>query len=111
MGVTCIVIACGCSLMVSSSIPGFTPEVSLLAAAIGLAADIVDGFLARTLNASSKFGAAFDQLADLTCFGIGPAIFFIRHQMEQGRTFSALIAGYIYMVCAAGRIARELVVH
>lgn len=109
--VTCVVIACGCSLMASSAIPGFTPEISLVAAAIGLAADVVDGFLARSLNASSKFGAAFDQLADLTCFGIGPAIFFIRHQMEQGLVFSALIPGYLYMVCAAARIARELVVH
>jgi CDP-diacylglycerol--serine O-phosphatidyltransferase len=111
--VTCIVIICGCSLMASTSIPGFTPEVSLIAAAIGLTADMLDGFLARSLNATSKFGAAFDQLADLTCFGIGPAVFFIRHQMEQGLMPAsvALIPGYLYMVCAAARIARELVVH
>lgn len=109
--VTCVVIACGCTLMASNSIPGFAPEVSLIAAAIGLAADMLDGFLARSLNAACKFGSAFDQLADLTCFGVGPAIFFIRHQMEQGPNYTALIVGYIYMVCAAGRIARELVVH
>jgi CDP-diacylglycerol--serine O-phosphatidyltransferase len=109
--VTCIVIVCGCSLMASTSIPGFTPELSLVAAAVGLVADMLDGFLARSLNATSKFGSAFDQLADLTCFGIGPAVFFIRHQMQQGLTLSALIPGYMYMVCAAARIARELVVH
>jgi|Transcript_39283 CDP-diacylglycerol--serine O-phosphatidyltransferase len=109
--VTCIVIVCGCSLMASTSIPGFTSELSLVAAAIGLGADILDGFVARSLNATSKFGAAFDQLADLTCFGIGPAVFFIRHQMEQGFVLSALVPGYLYMVCAAARIARELVVH
>ena len=40
-------------------------------------------FLARSLKASSKFGAAFDQLADLTCFGVGPAIFYIRHELRQ----------------------------
>jgi CDP-diacylglycerol--serine O-phosphatidyltransferase len=109
--VTCIVIVCGCSLMASTSIPGFTPELSLIAAAVGLVADMLDGFLARSLNATSKFGAAFDQLADLTCFGIGPAVFFIRHQMQQGLMLSALLPGYLYMVCAAARIARELVVH
>merc|ERR1711896_103081 len=43
--------------------------------------------------------------------GIGPAIFFIRHQLEQGLIFSSLIPGYMYMACAAARIARELVVH
>merc|ERR1711988_826084 len=85
--------------------------MGLIAAAVGLVADMLDGFLARSLKATSKFGAAFDQLADLTCFGVGPAIFFIRHQMEQGSVLSALIPGYLYMVCAAARIARELVVH
>merc|ERR1712226_519668 len=72
---------------------------------------MADGFLARSLKATSKFGAAFDQLADLTCFGIGPAVFFICHQMEKATSWFALVAGFIYMACSAGRIARELVVH
>mmetsp|Transcript_21163 Transcript_21163/g.59226 ORF Transcript_21163/g.59226 Transcript_21163/m.59226 type:complete len:423 (-) Transcript_21163:69-1337(-) len=109
--ITCFVIASGCTLMVSTSIPGFVPEICLVAAAVGLIGDMMDGFLARCLGASSKFGAAFDQLADLTCFGVGPAIFFIRYQMESGNSFFTLISGYIYMACSCGRIARELVVH
>lgn len=46
-------------------------------------------FLARSLKATSKFGAAFDQLADLTCFGVGPAIFYIRHELKVAAWKSA----------------------
>merc|ERR1712107_761864 len=108
--ITCVVIACGCALMVSTSIPGFRPEVSIAAASIGLLADMEGGGAARSLKATSKFGSAFDQLADLGCFGIGPAIFFIRQQMMQETNYFALFAGFVYMACSTARIARELVV-
>merc|ERR1739845_9560 len=67
-------------------------------------------------RAQSKFGSAFDQLADLTCFGIGPAIFFMRMQLDGLDAwgwvqFMSLLAGYVYVVSSVARIARELVVH
>jgi len=68
----------------------------------------------------SKFGATFDQLADLCCFGIGPAIFFVRQALsapreEQSgwaiREILAILMGYAYMACSVYRITRELIVH
>merc|ERR1712187_82019 len=114
--ITCIVIASGCALMVGSSIPILRPQYCIAAVFIGLLADVLDGLAARKLKATSKFGSAFDQLADLTCFGIGPAVFFIRAQLDGRAGFSVrelvcLFAGFTYMACSAARIARELVVH
>eukprot|EP00927_Polykrikos_kofoidii_P000964 TRINITY_DN10357_c0_g1_i1.p1 TRINITY_DN10357_c0_g1~~TRINITY_DN10357_c0_g1_i1.p1 ORF type:complete len:208 (-),score=24.03 TRINITY_DN10357_c0_g1_i1:103-726(-) len=113
--VTCVVIGCGCTLMVSSSVPGFRPEHSIVAAFVGILADILDGTLARALEVKSKFGAAFDQLADLTCFGIGPSIFYMRHELEGELLTKSYVlvvcTGYIYMACSVARISRELVVH
>lgn len=97
--------------MISTSLPGFRPEIGVAAVFIGLAADILDGSAARYLDCKSKFGSAFDQLADLTCFGIGPAIFFARHQLENGGGWFSVVACYFYVGCSVARIARELVVH
>merc|ERR1719491_505031 len=70
------------------------------------------------LQCGSKFGATFDQLADLTCFGVGPAIFFTRQRQLAMPPDAALCshvltiaAGYCYMGCSVYRIARELIVH
>jgi len=116
--ITCVTVACGFVLMVSSSIPGISPGVCVFATFLGLVADVLDGTAARWLNVKSKFGATFDQLADLTCFGIGPGIFFTRqgliHEASDSltvRTFMVILAGYSYMACSVFRIARELIVH
>jgi len=118
--ITCVTIACGFVLMVSTSIPNVSPGVCVFATFLGLVADVLDGTAARRLQVKSPFGAMFDQLADLTCFGIGPGIFYTRQALrvhESSRlsfsltTCMALVAGYAYMVCSAFRIARELVEH
>eukprot|EP00747_Dinoflagellata_sp_TGD_P167064 gnl/TRDRNA2_/TRDRNA2_190875_c0_seq1.p1 gnl/TRDRNA2_/TRDRNA2_190875_c0~~gnl/TRDRNA2_/TRDRNA2_190875_c0_seq1.p1 ORF type:complete len:239 (-),score=38.08 gnl/TRDRNA2_/TRDRNA2_190875_c0_seq1:317-991(-) len=115
--VTCVTVGCGFLLMVSTSIPGLSPDICVFATLCGLVADVLDGTLARKLQVKSKFGATFDQLADLTCFGIGPAIFFTRQQQlnrsEKGTFYIllSLAAGYAYMACSTFRIARELIVH
>mmetsp|Transcript_49260 Transcript_49260/g.157565 ORF Transcript_49260/g.157565 Transcript_49260/m.157565 type:complete len:223 (-) Transcript_49260:74-742(-) len=116
--ITCVTVACGFLLMASTSIPGISPQVCTLATALGLIADMLDGTVARWLRVKSKFGATFDQLADLTCFGIGPAIFFTRQRLlaqgGEAHFFSSLLtvaAGYGYMACSTFRIARELIVH
>merc|ERR1740121_265899 len=111
---TACVVASGCALMVASSLPNFRPIWAIAFSIIGVVADMLDGMAARRLNAKSKFGSAFDQLADLTCFGIGPAVFFIRMQLDGKAGFSVreafcLFAGFIYMLLSVARIARELV--
>lgn len=118
--ITCITVACGFLLMVSTSIPGVSPRVCVLATFLGLWTDVLDGTAARRLRVKSKFGGTFDQLADLTCFGIGPAIFFTRQQLSSASGADAfanfgnimtVLAGYAYMCCSTFRIARELIVH
>mmetsp|Transcript_47287 Transcript_47287/g.110488 ORF Transcript_47287/g.110488 Transcript_47287/m.110488 type:complete len:212 (+) Transcript_47287:385-1020(+) len=116
--ITCVTVACGFIQMVSTAIPGISPNICVFATFLGLLADIADGTAARKLQVKSKFGAAFDQLADLTCFGIGPGIFFTRQALSQqdrpGVSFGTvmpLLAGYAYVVCSTYRIARELIVH
>mmetsp|Transcript_15788 Transcript_15788/g.37232 ORF Transcript_15788/g.37232 Transcript_15788/m.37232 type:complete len:211 (+) Transcript_15788:47-679(+) len=116
--ITFVTVACGFILMVSTAIPGISPNVCVFATFLGLLADIADGTAARKLQVKSKFGAAFDQLADLTCFGIGPGIFFTRQALSHvdgpGVSFGTvmpLLAGYAYVACSTYRIARELIVH
>jgi len=116
--ITCVNIACGFVLMASATVPGISPQVCVIATALGLLADILDGTVARWLQIKSKFGATFDQLADLTCFGIGPAIFFTRQRqlaLSGADSFMShiltAVAGYAYMACSVYRIARELIVH
>lgn len=75
--------------------------------------DVVDGALARLLNATSHFGAEFDSLADLVAFGVAPAMlaFQVVHQgteLEQGRAgfWLLVLASGAYALAAAIRLAR-----
>ena len=69
--------------------------------------DGLDGRLARALNASSKFGAALDSLADFLNFGIAPAILLYLWSLTNipikgvGWAVTTLI-----IVCCAFRLAR-----
>lgn len=116
--ITFVTVFCGFILMASTSVPGISPNFCVGAVFLGLCTDILDGQAARVLRVKSKFGATFDQLADLTCFGIGPAIFFTRQRQlampAEASIYANLLtvsAGYCYMACSTYRIARELIVH
>ena len=43
---------------------------------LSLIFDGLDGRVARLTNATSKFGAEFDSLADIVAFGVAPAMLF-----------------------------------
>merc|ERR1719414_621411 len=116
--ITAVTVGCGFVLMVSTALPSISPSACVVATMLGLVADVLDGTLARKLQVKSKFGAFFDQLADLTCFGIGPGIFFVRQRLGQQEVLDftfpnvlTLLSGYSYCVCSVMRIARELKVH
>lgn len=74
--------------------------------------DKLDGFAAKTLKASSAFGAQFDSLADLIAFGLAPAFcVFYTYQNFAPTWFAAhqgLLLGAlsIYVLCAAMRLAK-----
>lgn len=74
--------------------------------------DKLDGFAAKSLNASSAFGAQFDSLADLIAFGVAPAIclFYACHQFAPDwfaqHTAFLLFTLSVYVACAAIRLAK-----
>lgn len=73
--------------------------------------DMLDGRLARMGGRESLFGAEFDSLADIISFGIAPAlmVFFLILSPTQGYEIFRSIGwflGFIYLLCAAVRLAR-----
>lgn len=73
--------------------------------------DTLDGRLARMGGRESLFGAEFDSLADVISFGIAPAlmVFFLILSPTQGYEIFRSIGwfiGFIYLLCAAIRLAR-----
>lgn len=96
---------------------GITPEAAgLFTKAVWLifgamAFDALDGRLARMGGKESFFGAEFDSLADIVSFGLAPAlmVFFLILSPTQGyphfREIGWLL-GFIYLLCAAIRLAR-----
>ncbi|MEO7597372.1 MAG: CDP-diacylglycerol--serine O-phosphatidyltransferase [Opitutus sp.] len=79
---------------------------------LGAAAfDVLDGRLARMGGRESLFGAEFDSLADVVSFGFAPALmmFFFILSPSQGYPFFRNIGwflGFVYLLCAAVRLAR-----
>jgi CDP-diacylglycerol--serine O-phosphatidyltransferase len=75
--------------------------------------DSLDGRLARMGGRESLFGAEFDSLADVISFGIAPAMmmsfFILSPSQAPGLEWSLNIGwgiGFIYLLCAAMRLAR-----
>jgi len=102
---------------VDPSAPTITPVASeLYTRAVwfifgAMAFDMLDGRLARMGGRESLFGAEFDSLADIVSFGLAPAlmVFFLILSPTQGypvfRNIGGLL-GFIYLLCAAIRLAR-----
>jgi CDP-diacylglycerol--serine O-phosphatidyltransferase len=79
---------------------------------LGAAAfDALDGRLARLGGRESLFGAEFDSLADVISFGIAPGLmmfFFILSPTQEFPWFREIgwFVGFVYLLCAAMRLAR-----
>lgn len=76
-----------------------------------MAFDMLDGRLARMGGRESLFGAEFDSLADVVSFGLAPAlmVFFLILSPTQGYPIFQNIGwllGFVYLLCAAIRLAR-----
>ncbi len=76
-----------------------------------MAFDALDGRLARMGGKESFFGAEFDSLADVVSFGLAPAlmvIFLILSPTQGYPHFREIgwLLGFIYLLCAAIRLAR-----
>jgi CDP-diacylglycerol--serine O-phosphatidyltransferase len=73
--------------------------------------DALDGRLARMGGRESLFGAEFDSIADVVSFGVAPTLmmFYLILSPTQGIIWFRNIGwavGFIYLLCAAMRLAR-----
>lgn len=79
----------------------------LAAYAIVVAAvfDLLDGRVARMTHSTSQFGAQYDSMSDLVSFGMAPGLLIFLWALQPfGRI--GWLAGFLYLACAALRLAR-----
>jgi len=67
--------------------------------------DMLDGRVARLLNAESSFGAELDSLADMLSFGVAPAILVYLWALTPFEKLGWL-AAFLIVACSALRLAR-----
>lgn len=73
--------------------------------------DFMDGKVARSLGAGSKFGVEYDSLADVVSFGVAPSILFYSVYLQNFfGVAGALIASFVAL-CGALRLARFNIIH
>ncbi len=92
-------------------------DLASIAIGIAIAADGLDGRIARMTNTTSDFGREFDSLADVITFGVAPALLAwmwgfhwlsvssptgLNERMVQ----LGLIATFLFVVAGASRLAR-----
>jgi CDP-diacylglycerol--serine O-phosphatidyltransferase len=73
--------------------------------------DMLDGRLARMGGRESLFGAEFDSLADVVSFGLSPALLMFCLILAPSQQFPwfreiGWFVGFVYLLCAAMRLAR-----
>lgn len=67
--------------------------------------DMLDGRIARKVNAGTRFGAELDSLVDVISFGVAPAVIMYFLEFSTAGRFAWVIC-YIYVVAVAVRLAR-----
>lgn len=71
--------------------------------------DLLDGRVARFSNTGTRFGAELDSLVDVISFGVAPALLMYFIEFSAAGRFGWIVC-YLYVVCAALRLARYNVV-
>ena len=78
---------------------------SAFAIAAAVFADGMDGRVARLTKTQSAFGEQYDSMSDLVSFGVAPAVLMhLWALIPYGRL--AWLASFLYLTCAALRLAR-----
>src|SRR3990167_5087920 len=72
---------------------------------ISMILDGLDGRVARLTGSQSEFGAQFDSMSDMVCFGVTPALVLYSWSLS-GLGKAGWLAAFIYTVCTALRLAR-----
>lgn len=87
-------------------------EAAAIAVFIAMILDGLDGRVARMTNTQSEFGAQYDSMADLISFGVAPGLVMYQWALVHLQTSGAAwgkagwLAAFIYVACAALRLAR-----
>ncbi len=87
-------------------------EDAAVAVFVAMVLDGADGRVARWTNTQSEFGAQLDSLSDLVSFGVAPAIVIYQWALVHMANYSTAwgkvgwMAAFIYVACAALRLAR-----
>lgn len=89
--------ACGTSAILLNDI-----RKGIILISIAMILDVLDGFLAKKIDATSELGKELDSLADAISFGIAPAFLFYQYFDSQ----LALLFAIIYTIQAIFRLAK-----
>jgi len=87
-------------------------EKAAIAVFIAMILDGLDGRVARWTNTQSEFGEQYDSLSDLISFGLAPALIMFQWALVYMKDISIAwgkfgwMAAFIYVACAALRLAR-----
>lgn len=100
---TLVNLLCGFSSILASIDGQHRHAAALIAVAILF--DIADGAVARAVGAITPFGLQFDSLADLTSFGMAPALLLYTRSLDEMYWVGWVAAG-LWIACAAFRLAR-----
>ena len=77
---------------------------------IAMVFDLLDGRVARLINAQSEFGAQLDSLADIISFGITPALVIYNWTFIELKSVgwgqAAWLGSFLYVACVALRLAK-----
>lgn len=80
-------------------------ENSAVAIVVAMVLDGLDGRVARLTHTQSEFGAEYDSLSDMVCFGAAPALIMYEWALKDLGRFG-WIAAFVYCAGAALRLAR-----
>src|SRR3979490_1660194 len=72
---------------------------------VAMILDTLDGRVARLTHTQSAFGAEYDSLSDMVCFGAAPALVMYEWALQDLGRFG-WIAAFVYCAGAALRLAR-----
>jgi CDP-diacylglycerol--serine O-phosphatidyltransferase len=81
-------------------------ERAALAIVIGGGFDLLDGRVARMANATSRFGAQYDSIADTVAFGVAPAMLAYSAASLPKLGWTGWVVACLYTICAGLRLAR-----
>ncbi len=100
---TTLNIFCGFYAVIASSNGDF--RAAAIAIVLAGIFDMLGGKIARATKTTSKFGVEYDSLADLISFGMAPGFMIYLWALKpMGRI--GWLAGFLFMVCGALRLAR-----